>query len=172
MPNLNISWGDLFPCKTSTTLLPSNNNFAWKFLIFQKVFFLVDRVWGEGELHPPQGLSPFFARKHHGCPNRRGAPAEKIFPTKPGSVKVKKVSMLNAMFLVDYFLTVPNCLLHVTINGPSKSSVKINQRRQPTNLYSYTWCISRKRRNQKQHSYKRQPPIVFYIEMILISINS
>ena len=30
-----FEFGGIFPCKTPTTFLPSKNNFAWKFLIFQ-----------------------------------------------------------------------------------------------------------------------------------------
>jgi hypothetical protein len=34
----HLSLGGLFHCKTPTTFLPSKKYFAWKFLIFRKVF--------------------------------------------------------------------------------------------------------------------------------------
>ena len=41
----------------------------------------------------------FFLLENSTRPNREGAPVEKIFLTKIGSVSEKKMSMLNPMFL-------------------------------------------------------------------------
>jgi hypothetical protein len=77
---------------------------------------------------PPPRTAPFLFENTSGCSNQGEAPVEKFPPPNLAALKNKNVSLLNAMFFVEYFLTMPDCLLHV---APSKSCVYKNQTPQP-----------------------------------------
>ena len=67
---------------------------------------------------------------------------------------------------VKYFLTACDRLVHLMINGILKIFVQINQRPKPASLKLYDWCISRKHRNQKQHSYSNTIPLFFILKIV------
>jgi len=55
---------------------------------------------------------------------------------------------------------------------PANFSEYINQHPQLTNLCTYTWCISRRRKNQEQHSWTTTFHLFLYRKLIWTSTNS